>query len=124
LGYQLKQHMPQISQRDFPKEGHLLYENDDELSVLLSGAGFTNVRFVVKGESEAPGGAPRTRHRMTRTFSRFPSSRPAMRPMRSCQAPAVAPDGRPRIERSRGPRPRCRDASAAAVTLASWCRAR
>jgi ubiquinone/menaquinone biosynthesis C-methylase UbiE len=56
LGYQLKRNMPQISQKNFPKEGHLLYSNDDELSVLLRAAGFTDVRFVVKGKSEAPEG--------------------------------------------------------------------
>jgi SAM-dependent methyltransferase len=56
LGYQLKQNMPPMSQRNFPKEGHLLYESDDQLSVLLDAAGFTNVRFVVKGGSEAPAG--------------------------------------------------------------------
>jgi SAM-dependent methyltransferase len=56
LGYQLKQHMPRISQTGFPKEGHRLYESDDELSALLGVAGFTNVRFVVKGGSEAPEG--------------------------------------------------------------------
>lgn len=56
LGYQLKQNMPPMSQRNFPKEGHLLYESDDQLSVLLDAAGFTNVRFVIKGGSEAPEG--------------------------------------------------------------------
>jgi trans-aconitate methyltransferase len=56
LGYQLRQNMPQMAQRNFPKEGHLLYDSDDELSILLAGAGFTNVRFVVKGGSEAPEG--------------------------------------------------------------------
>ena len=56
LGYQLKQSMPSMAQKNFPKEGHLLYDNDDELSVLLNAAGFTNVRFVVKGRREAPEG--------------------------------------------------------------------
>ena len=56
LGYHLKQNMPRMAQTNFPKEGHLLYDSDDELSMLLGVAGFTNVRFVVKGESEAPEG--------------------------------------------------------------------
>jgi SAM-dependent methyltransferase len=56
LGYQLRSNMPPMAQRNFPKEGHLLYDSDDELSILLAGAGFTNVRFVVKGGSEAPEG--------------------------------------------------------------------
>ncbi len=56
LGYQLRLNMPGMAQRNFPKEGHLLYDSDDELSILLDAAGFTNVRFVVKGGSEAPAG--------------------------------------------------------------------
>jgi SAM-dependent methyltransferase len=53
LGYQLRPNMPRTN---FPKEGHLLLDSDNELSMLLDGAGFTNVRFVVKGGSEAPEG--------------------------------------------------------------------
>ena len=56
LGYQLRSNMPPMAQRNFPKEGHLLYDSDDELLILLEAAGFTNVRFVVKGGSEAPEG--------------------------------------------------------------------
>ena len=56
LGYQLRANMPRMAQRNFPKEGHLLYDSDDDLSMLLGAAGFTNVRFVVKGPSEAPEG--------------------------------------------------------------------
>lgn len=56
LGYQLGPNMPASAQRNFPKEGHLLYESDDEITALLEGAGFRNVRFAVKGPSEAPEG--------------------------------------------------------------------
>ncbi len=56
LGYQLGPNMPPAAQRNFPKEGHLLYESDDQIAALLEDAGFENVRFVVKGPSEAPEG--------------------------------------------------------------------
>ncbi len=56
LGYQLRPNMPSMAQRNFPKEGHLLYESDDQVSALLEGACFKNVRFAVKGPSEAPEG--------------------------------------------------------------------
>ncbi len=39
---------------NFPKEAHLLYESDVQVSALLEGACFKNVRFVIKGPSEAP----------------------------------------------------------------------
>jgi SAM-dependent methyltransferase len=56
LGYQLRPNMPAISQKNFPKEGHLLYDSDDELATLLQEAGFKDVKFVVKGPPEAPEG--------------------------------------------------------------------
>jgi len=48
--------MPAMARKNFPKEGHVLYESDDDLSVLLDGAGFKSVRFIIKGRSEAPEG--------------------------------------------------------------------
>jgi SAM-dependent methyltransferase len=56
LGYQLRQNMPSVAQRNFPREGHVLYDGDDEIGVLLERAGFGNVRFTVKGPSDAPEG--------------------------------------------------------------------
>jgi len=56
LGYQLKSNMPRLAQRNFPKDGHLLYDSDDEVSALIDGVGFKSVEFVVKGPSEAPEG--------------------------------------------------------------------
>ncbi len=56
MGYQLGPNMPRGAQRNFPREGHLLYESDDQVAVLLKDAGFQNVRFVVKGTSDAPEG--------------------------------------------------------------------
>ncbi len=56
LGYQLRQNMPAVAQRSFPKEGHRLYESDEELAKLLREAGFKNVSFAIKGSNEAPEG--------------------------------------------------------------------
>ena len=56
LGYQLRLNMPPISQKNFPKEGHVLYDSDAAVSTLLTGAGFTSVRFSVMGPAEAPEG--------------------------------------------------------------------
>jgi SAM-dependent methyltransferase len=56
LGYQLRANMPAVSQKNFPKEGHVLYESDEQVSTLLKDAGFSDVRFVVKGDATAPEG--------------------------------------------------------------------
>ncbi len=56
LGYQLGPNMPRQAQRNFPREGHVLYDSDDQVAALLDEAGFKDVRFVVKGPSEAPEG--------------------------------------------------------------------
>ena len=56
LGYQLRLNMPPIAQKNFPKEQHVLYDSDGSVSTLLTGAGFTSVRFSVMGPSEAPEG--------------------------------------------------------------------
>jgi hypothetical protein len=56
MGYQLRRNMPPMAQRNFPKEGHLLYESDGQISARLKDAGFKNVRFAVKGPSEGPEG--------------------------------------------------------------------
>ncbi len=56
LGYQLKSNMPPLAQKNFPKEGHLLYESDEELLELLKAAAFADVRFVVMGDKSAPEG--------------------------------------------------------------------
>jgi len=56
LGYQLRPNMPPMAQRNFPKEGHLLYESDDHVAALMEGAGFKDVKFAVKGPSGAPEG--------------------------------------------------------------------
>ena len=56
LGYQLRLNMPPISQKNFPKEGHVLYDSDDAVAALLTRAGFKSVGFFVMGLREAPEG--------------------------------------------------------------------
>jgi len=56
LGYQLRLNMPPISQKNFPKEGHVLYDSDAAVATLLTEAGFKSVAFFVMGPSEAPEG--------------------------------------------------------------------
>ena len=48
--------MPGPAQRNFPKEGHLLYESDDAVSALLTAAGFKSVGVHIKGPAGAPQG--------------------------------------------------------------------
>jgi SAM-dependent methyltransferase len=54
LGYQLKQHMPPAAQRDFPKEGHILYGSDDAVRDVLLEAGLTPEEVAVLGSPESP----------------------------------------------------------------------
>jgi SAM-dependent methyltransferase len=54
LGYQLQQDMPPPAQRDFPKEGHRLYESDEAVGEVLLEAGFTPQNVTVLGRPEAP----------------------------------------------------------------------
>ena len=56
LGYQLKQNMPAMAQRRFPRAGHRLYESDDEVTRLAIAAGFGSATPIVKGTAEAPEG--------------------------------------------------------------------
>ena len=54
LGYQLRQHMPLPAQRDFPKEGHRLYESDDAVQEVLGRAGLNARDIVVLGDPDSP----------------------------------------------------------------------
>jgi hypothetical protein len=56
LGYQLRQNMPPISQKQFPRAGHILYESDEDVAALLRSTGFTNISHKVKGSPDAPEG--------------------------------------------------------------------
>jgi trans-aconitate methyltransferase len=56
LGYQLRQNMPALAQKRFPAAGHRLYETDDELTQLVTAAGFTSITHKIKGPADAPEG--------------------------------------------------------------------
>ena len=56
LGYQLRQNMPAMAQRHFPRQGHLLYDSDEQVTRLLAAAGFAAITHRVKGPPAAPHG--------------------------------------------------------------------
>jgi trans-aconitate methyltransferase len=56
LGYQLKQNMPPMAQTHFPRQGHVLYESDSDVQMLLGDAGFQSVTHRVKGPPGTPQG--------------------------------------------------------------------
>jgi SAM-dependent methyltransferase len=56
LGYQLRLNMPPLAQKNFPKDGHVLYDSDAAVASLLTRSGFKSVSFFVMGPSEAPEG--------------------------------------------------------------------
>ena len=56
LGYQLKQNMPRMAQRQFPRLSHLLYDSDTAVGGLLRSAGFASVEHRIKGSVESPEG--------------------------------------------------------------------
>ena len=56
LGYQLRQHMPPISQRTFPQEGFTLYDSDDQVAAVVAQAGFTRPEVRIFGAPDRPMG--------------------------------------------------------------------
>ena len=56
LGYQIEQHMPAIARRDFPTEGHRLYETDADVVALLVPAGLRVEHHRIIGPVERPMG--------------------------------------------------------------------
>jgi SAM-dependent methyltransferase len=56
LGYQLRQHMPPITQRTFPQEGFTLYDSDEQVAAVLQQAGFTPPYVRIFGDPGHPGG--------------------------------------------------------------------
>ena len=56
LGYQLRQHMPPITQRTFPREGFTLYDSDGHVGAVLRQAGFTPPEVRILGDPGHPGG--------------------------------------------------------------------
>lgn len=56
LGYQLREDMPELAQLSFPEEGNILYDNDEQVAVLLEAAGFSEITFLIKGPEDAAEG--------------------------------------------------------------------
>jgi trans-aconitate methyltransferase len=55
LGYRLRTDMPGVSQKQFPREGHRLYDSDDEVGVLLNAAGFQDVQHMIQQPDQGRG---------------------------------------------------------------------
>jgi SAM-dependent methyltransferase len=53
LGYLLRGDMPRLSQKQFPEEGHRLYESDEEVGAVLAEAGFRDPGHI-EGPRERP----------------------------------------------------------------------
>jgi len=56
IGYQLRQNMPAMAQKQFPQQGYRLYGTNEEVNALLRSAGFAEVIQSVKGSPEQPEG--------------------------------------------------------------------
>jgi SAM-dependent methyltransferase len=56
LGYQLRQNMPPVTQRTFPREGFTLYDSDDQVADVLEQAGFTRPEVRIFGDPDRPMG--------------------------------------------------------------------
>lgn len=56
LGYQLRQNMPPVAQRTFPREGFTLYDSDDQVAAVLEQAGFTRPEIRIFGAHDRPMG--------------------------------------------------------------------
>ena len=56
LGYQLRQNMPPLAQRTFPRQGFILYDRDDQVAAVLEQAGFTRPEVRIFGTPDRPMG--------------------------------------------------------------------
>jgi trans-aconitate methyltransferase len=52
LGYQLRQNMPGMAQKQFPRVGFRLYDSEREVEALLEGAGFVGISHYFKGPAD------------------------------------------------------------------------
>jgi predicted TPR repeat methyltransferase len=59
IGYRLRKDMPGVSQRQFPAEGHRLYDSDEEVVTLLREAGFEDIQHVSQEPASGKGSAGR-----------------------------------------------------------------
>jgi SAM-dependent methyltransferase len=56
LGYQLRQNMPSMAQKQFPREGFRLYDSEREVEMLLAAAGFVGMVHYIKGSAHRVAG--------------------------------------------------------------------
>jgi len=56
LAYQLRDQMPAVAQRDFPRSGDRVFESDDEVHTMLVDAGFAPLPVRLLGDVASPAG--------------------------------------------------------------------
>jgi trans-aconitate methyltransferase len=59
IGYRLRKDMPGVSQRQFPAEGHRLYDSDQEVVTLFREAGFRDVQPTIQEPTSGQGSSGR-----------------------------------------------------------------
>jgi trans-aconitate methyltransferase len=59
IGYRLRKDMPGVSQRQFPAEGHRLYDSDQEVVALFREAGFEDIQHTSQQPAPGQGSAGR-----------------------------------------------------------------
>jgi SAM-dependent methyltransferase len=59
IGYRLRKDMPRVSQRQFPAEGHRLYDSDEQIITLFRAAGFADVERTIQEPASGQGSAGR-----------------------------------------------------------------
>jgi len=52
LGYQLRQSMPGLAQKQFPRESFRLYDSEREVEALLESTGFVGISHYIKGSAD------------------------------------------------------------------------
>lgn len=58
-GYRLRKDMPGVSQRQFPEEGHRLYDSDEQVMTLFRTADFADVECTTQESTSGQGSAGR-----------------------------------------------------------------
>ncbi len=59
MGYRLRKDMPRVAQRQFPAEGHRLYDSDQQVIALLHEAGFADVEITTQEATSGQGSSGR-----------------------------------------------------------------
>lgn len=59
IGYRLRKDVPRVARRQFPAEGHRLYDSDQEVIALLREAGFADVEVTTQEAASGQGSSGR-----------------------------------------------------------------